>query len=87
MPWLDFCMEIWRTLKGLVQERLDTVADREHYLRDPEGHLERLKSVSERLDAAVQVLPPDTDPQLRHFLERQSYMKALDFLNQEIVSP
>lgn len=74
-------MENWKLLRTLIQERLDTVADRTHYERDPAGHLDRLKSISSQLDSIIHALPPDTDPQLRHFLERQSYLKALDWLD------
>lgn len=79
-------MQDWTPLQKLIQERLDVVADREHYTRDPDGHLDRLKSVSAALDALVSELPPEVDPQLRHYLERQSYLKALDWLSQTSVS-
>ena len=29
-----------------------------------------------RIDELTEQLPPDTDPQLRHFLQRKSYQKA-----------
>ena len=29
-----------------------------------------------RIDELAEQLPPDTDPQLRHFLQRKSYQKA-----------
>ena len=38
------------------------------------------------LDALVVALPADCDPQLRHFLERQSYAKALDWLQVRVES-
>lgn len=77
----------WKPLRDLIQERMDAVADRAHYERDPQGHLERLKSISARLDRAVQELPRDVDPQLHHYLTRQSYLKAITWLNQKIVAP
>lgn len=80
MDWLH-------SLRDLLKERLDAVADRDHYQRDPDGHLQRLQSVTTRLEESVQALPPDADPQLRHYLTRQSYVKAIDWLDQEITTP
>ncbi|MBX3747352.1 MAG: hypothetical protein KF833_18740 [Verrucomicrobiae bacterium] len=34
----------------------------------------------QRLDQLTAALPPETHPQLRHYLERKSYEKAIDFL-------
>jgi hypothetical protein len=34
-----------------------------------------------RVTELQQQLGPDTSPMLRHYLERRSYQKALDFLN------
>jgi hypothetical protein len=59
---------------------LQAVADREHYLRDPAGHLERLKEVSARVETLTAQLPEPLDPRLAHFLERRSYDKALAWL-------
>ncbi|MFZ4599267.1 MAG: hypothetical protein ACOYNN_11530 [Terrimicrobiaceae bacterium] len=41
---------------------------------------EPLHVAAARLDALIVALPPGTDPTLRHYLERQSYTKALDWL-------
>lgn len=35
----------------------------------------------ERLDQLAAQLPPDTDPQLRHYMKQKSYEKALNFLS------
>lgn len=67
-------------LRTALEHRLNLVADREFYQRDPAGHLAALQKASADLDALVAKLPADTDPQLKHFFERQSYTKALDFL-------
>lgn len=63
-----------------VQERLAVVAD--HALRDryPAAHLQKLRQAAERLDQLVAELPKNCDPMLRHYLERQSYVKARDWL-------
>jgi hypothetical protein len=42
--------------------------------------MERLKNVSLRLEELEQRLPRGVDPQLRHYLQRRSYSKALEHL-------
>lgn len=69
-----------KTLLEAVAGRLDVVADHAWRDRDPVGHLEGLKEAARRLDLLVANLPGDTDPVLRHFLERQSYTKAREWL-------
>jgi hypothetical protein len=49
----------------------------------PSAHLQSLKSAAAALDALVTTLPDDTDPMLRHYLERQSYTKALAWLESQ----
>ena len=39
-----------------------------------------LQAALRRVDGLTQSLGPDTPPQLRHFLERRSYVKALEYL-------
>lgn len=70
-------------VREALETRLAVVADRDFYARDAEGHLRALQAASAQLDEAVKHLPADTDPRLRHFLERQSYLKALEFLRGE----
>jgi len=67
-------------LHAAVKARLDTVADHAFRDRDPSAHLAALKTAAARLDALASNLPPGTDPGLRHYLERQSYTKALAWL-------
>jgi hypothetical protein len=71
-----------KTLHAAVKARLDIVADHAFRDRDSAAHLEALKSAAATLDGLVTSLPPDTDPNLRHYLERQSYMKALAWLEE-----
>ena len=71
---------IQQSLVTALRERLAVIADRDWYARDPAGHLERLRVVSEQIAALQQQLPPPVDPQLRHYFERCSYDKALAFL-------
>jgi hypothetical protein len=66
-------------LAAALRERLAIIADEESR-RDPVRHTERLREVSERIEQIEQGLPPTIDPQLRHFLQRRSYDKALEFL-------
>jgi hypothetical protein len=73
-------MEIPLTeLAAALRERL-TLIGNEESRRDPERHTERLRVVSERIELLEQSLPPQIDPQLRHFLQRRSYTKALELL-------
>jgi hypothetical protein len=69
-------------LREALQERLSVIADHELRARDPRAHLERLKAAASRLDAAIGRVRPNCDPQLGHFLDRQSYLKALAWLEQ-----
>lgn len=71
-------------LHEAVAARLAVVAD--HTLRDadPAAHLEKLKAAAARLDTLVKTLPPDCDPNLRHYLERQSFLKALAWLDERL---
>jgi len=73
-------MSLHKNLKEAVQSRLDIVADHAFRDRDAAAHLEALKSAASHLDSLVASLPSDTDPNLRHYLERQSYTKALAWL-------
>lgn len=66
-------------LETALRERLEIVSD-EKSRANPEQHVIRLQKISERLEEIERRLPSDIDPQLRHFLARRSYSKALDFL-------
>lgn len=70
-------------LAGALRERLAVISDRDWFARDASGHLDALKAVSGRIEALATALPPPVDPQLRHYLERCSYDKALAFLSGE----
>jgi len=66
-------------LAAALRERLAIIADEESR-RDPVRHTERLQEVSERIEQIERGLPPTIDPQLRHFLQRRSYSKALELI-------
>ena len=72
--------EAFAELAAALRERLTIVADEESR-RDPEQHLERLKNVSLRLEKLEASLSPALDPQLRHYRQRRSYTKALEYLD------
>jgi hypothetical protein len=72
-------MQILTELADALRERLEIVADEESR-RDPLRHTERLREVSEKIEQIEHRLPPTIDPQLRHFLQRRSYSKALELL-------
>jgi hypothetical protein len=66
-------------LAAALRERLAIIGD-EQSRTDPDRHTARLREVSEKIERLEQSLPPKIDPELRHFLQRRSYGKALDLL-------
>lgn len=71
-----------KPLELALRKRLAVVADHAHRDRDPASHLEALRSAHQELLLEISKLPPGTDPRLMHFLEGQSYPKAVAFLEQ-----
>ena len=71
-------------LHSAVKARLDVVADHALRDRDPATHLAALKTASAALDSEVANLPENADPMLIHYLQRQSYTKALDWLQKAV---
>ena len=68
-------------LAEALLERRSIIADRSWYERDAEGHLKALMRVSESIVSLADCLPRPIHPQLKHYLERCSYDKALAFLS------
>jgi len=68
-------------LKEALRERLTIIHD-EASRRDEEAHIARLRVISEKIDKLAAVLPRPIDPRLAHYLQRRSYDKALEFLEQ-----
>lgn len=68
-------------LAQALRERLAIIQDEESR-RDELAHMARLQAISERIDELASALPRPIDPQLAHYLQRQSYDKALEFLEQ-----
>jgi hypothetical protein len=46
----------------------------------PPAPAAELQAALHRVDSLTQSLGADTPPQLRHFLQRRSYVKALEYL-------
>lgn len=69
-------------LTAALRERLAIIADEESR-RDPDRHTERLRAVSEKIEDLERRLPPKINPELRHFLQRRSYSKALEALEMQ----
>jgi len=66
-----------------LRERLLVIRD-EDSRRDPAKHIDRLRAVSEKIDRLQDSLPPSTDPRLKHYLDRKSYDKALEYLQDRL---
>ncbi len=67
-------------LAAALRERLAVIGD-EDSRRDPARHMERLKAISEKIEALSESLPEPVEARLAHFLERRSYDKALEMLD------
>jgi hypothetical protein len=70
-------------LAAALRERFAIISD-EASRRDPERHMERLREVSEKIERCETRLPSRIDPELRHFLQRRSYSKALELLESNV---
>jgi hypothetical protein len=71
-----------KALADLVQalrERIAVIRD-EQSRRDEAKHIARLRVVSEKIETLQAALPQPVDPRLAHYLQRKSYDKALEFL-------
>ena len=70
----------FENLAKLLRRRLEIIADHEFRDRDPEAHLDALRSVSEELVREHGSLRGQIPPRLEHFLGGCSYDKALAFI-------
>ena len=71
--------DVTASLAAALRERLAIIADKPSR-KDEEKQLARLRAVSEKIDHLQAALPEPVDPRLAHYLQRQSYDKALEFL-------
>jgi hypothetical protein len=67
-------------LADVLRDRLSVIADHEARDRNPEEHLQRLQTLSEKLERLKMSLPEGADPMLVHYLKRMSLSKALEFI-------
>jgi hypothetical protein len=75
--------EYYVTLAEALGERLDVISDRQLREQNPTGHLAKLRLASERIEQLKKNLPLDTDPMLKHYLDRMSLSKALEFVQNQ----
>ena len=68
-------------LKDALRERLAIIHDEESR-RDEAKHIDRLRAISEKIDKLQAALPQRVDPRLAHYLQRRSYEKALELLEE-----
>jgi hypothetical protein len=66
-------------LAEALRERL-AIIDDEESRRNAAQHMTRLRAISEKIDNLHAALQRPIDPQLSHFLQRRSYDKALEFI-------
>jgi len=73
----------WADLVEALRERLAVIRDEESR-QDETKHIARLRAVSEKIDRLQESLPPSVNPRLKHFLDRKSYDKALEYLEEQL---
>ena len=73
--------DVYDDLANALRARLEIIRD-EQSRQSPEAHMKRLQEVSDRIEAMERQLPSAVDPQLRHFLQRRSYAKALELISE-----
>ena len=66
-------------LAQALRDRLAIIHDKQSR-RDPDAHMARLRTISEKIDKLQAALPQRVDPRLTHYLQRRSYEKALEFI-------
>lgn len=64
----------------LLRRRIAVIEDHSWRDRDPAGHLEALKTVSQEISAWTAAHRTSVDAQLRHYLANSSFQKALAHL-------
>jgi len=66
-------------LAQALRERLAMIHDEESRC-DEVKHVARLREISEKIDKLQAAIPQPVDPRLAHYLQRKSYDKALEYL-------
>jgi len=72
-----------KEIASALRRRLEVIGDRALRESDPGRQLAELRAVSERIAALEARLPATVHPQLRHYFERCSYDKALEWIERE----
>jgi flagellar motility protein MotE (MotC chaperone) len=72
-----------KELASALGRRIEVIGDRALRESDPERQLAELREVSERIAELQARLPATVHPQLRHYFERCSYDKALEWIERE----
>lgn len=68
-----------------LRARLSVIADQQLREEDPATHLKKLQEALETIEACSSALKTSLlHPQLRHYLERQSYDKALSWIEERL---
>jgi hypothetical protein len=70
-------------LAAALRRRLAVIGDRALRESDPARHLAELREASERIVELQGRLPATIHPQLRHYFERCSYEKALEWIERD----
>jgi hypothetical protein len=78
--------DVMAELATALRSRVAIIRDEESR-RDQGAHIARLRAVSEKIERLEAALPGSIDPRLAHYLQRRSYEKALEFLEQASAAP
>lgn len=73
-----------KELAGLLERRLEVIADADLRERDPERQLALLQEVSEAIDAFHGQHRENLSPRLNHFLGNCSFDKALAWIRETV---
>jgi hypothetical protein len=66
-------------LAQALRERLEIIHNDESR-RNADAHMARLRTISEKIEELQAALPQPVDTRLAHYLQRRSYDKALELL-------
>ncbi|MCE9519989.1 MAG: hypothetical protein K8R87_10600 [Verrucomicrobia bacterium] len=75
--------DAWPRLGELLRRRLRLIADQTLRESDPAAQLDQLRIVSEEITEFHRQHHSQMPAKLNHFLERASFQKALEFLNEQ----
>ncbi len=76
-----------KELYHALAELFRIIHDEDMRFDHPDRYAAKLTTATETVDALGQKLGKDTPPELKHFLERRSYSKALAFLDTGYLEP